>query len=107
MQYAPHTLYVQRKTETRDEYNRTSSVSDEWVLVGPCRCDDNSTSIMAYDNSKEYVPRYHIVTERTHMVNSGDNVRVFNADGSLRGEGKADNVKVLNYLNYTDFYAGY
>ena len=106
MQYAPHTLLVQKVTESRDEYNRVSSVSEEWKMVGPCRCDDNSTSIVSSINSKEYVPRYHIVSPRTTMVNSGDRIRVLNPDGSVRGEGKADNVRVLNYLDYTDFYAG-
>ena len=106
MQYAPHTLFVKRKEETRDGYNRVTSVSEDWVLVGPCRCDDNSTSIVSTVNSKEYVPRYHIVSERTTMVKDGDDILVLNADGSVRGQGKADNVRVLNYLNYTDLYAG-
>jgi len=103
--YSPHTLYVQRKTETRDAYNRVSGVKEEWVLVGPCRCDDNADRIVSTENSLEYVPKYHIVCPRTTMVRNGDRVRVLNADGSLRGEGKADRVRVLNYLDYADFYA--
>lgn len=106
MLYAPHILFVKRKEETRDEFNRVSSVAEVWKEVGVCRCDDNSTSIVSTVNSKEYVPRYHIVAPRTTMVRDGEQVRVYTPDGTLRGEGKADNVKVLNYLNYTDFYAG-
>ena len=106
MIYAPHILFVLRKTEKRDEYNRVSSVEERWERVGLCRCDDNSTTQISTLNSKEYVPRYHIVTQRTVMVSAGDRVRVLTENGELRGEGKADNVKVLNYLDYTDFYAG-
>ena len=40
------------------------------------------------------------------MIQSGDMVRVLTSNGQLRGEGKADNVKTLNYLDYTDLYAG-
>jgi hypothetical protein len=104
--YAPHTLFVQRKTETRDEYNRVESVSEEWERVGVCRCDDNTDRIVSTENSLEYVPKYHIVTNRTTMIHNGDRVRVIDANGLSRGEGKADRVRVLNYLNYTDFYAG-
>lgn len=106
MLYSPHILFVQRKEEKRDEYNRVVSVAEEWKRVGLCRCDDNSTSIFSSINSKEYVPRYHIVSPRTSMVRSGDMVRVLTTDGELRAEGKADNVRSLNYLDYTDFYAG-
>ena len=106
MIYSPHTLFVQVKTETRDAYNRVSSVSETWQPVGLCRCDDNTTGIISTENSLEYVPKYHIVTNRTTMVHNGDKVRVIDSNGILQGEGKADNVKVLNYLDYTDFYAG-
>lgn len=104
--YEPHILFVKRTSETRDEYNRVSNVSEHWERIGPCRCDDNTSRIISTENSKEYVPRYHIVTARTGMISNGDFVRVLNADGTLRGEGKADGVRVLNYLNYTDLYAG-
>ena len=105
MIYAPHILYVRRLTETRDEFNR-ASVSEDWENVGVCRCDDNSDVVVSVENTKEYVPKYHIVTPRTTQVKNGDFVRVFTADGNVRGEGKADRVRVLNYLDYTDFYAG-
>ena len=105
MNYSPHILYVQRKYETRDEYNRVLKVSEDWVEVGPCRCDDNTDRIISTENSLEYVPKYHIVCPRTNLVRNGDMVRAYNPDGSLRGEGKADRVRVLNYLDYADFYA--
>lgn len=104
MIYSPHTLYVRRLTETRDAFNR-ASVEEDWEEVGPCRCDDNGDRIVSVENSKEYVPKYHIVTPRTTMISNGDFVRVYAGD-ELRGEGKADRVRVLNYLDYTDFYAG-
>lgn len=90
----------------RDSFNRVSGVSETWERVGECRCDDNSDTIVSADNSKEYVPRFHVVAPRTTMVHNGDTVRICTPDGVLRGEGKADNVRVLNYLDYTDFYAG-
>lgn len=105
MIYSPHTLYVRRLTETRDEFNRASA-TEEWEYVGVCRCDDNSDTVVSVENSKEYVPRYHVVTPRTTLVKNGDYVKMFDADGSVRGEGTADRVRVLNYLDYADFYAG-
>ena len=105
MIYAPHNLSVRRITETRDEYNRASA-SETWESVGVCRCDDNSDVIVSVENTREYIPKYHIVTPRTNLINNGDFVRVYNSDGTVRGEGKADRVRVLNYLDYTDFYAG-
>ena len=106
MNYSPHILFVKRKTETRDSYNRVSCVSESWERIGLCRCDDNTDRIVSTDNTKEYVPRYHIVTAKTNKIANGDTVQVLNQDGTLRGEGKADGVRVLNYLDYTDFYAG-
>ena len=104
--YAPHRLFVKRVTEARDDYNRVSKTEASWEFVVECRCDDNTVRIVSTENSLEYVPRYHIVTARTDAIANGDIVRVLNADGTLRGEGKADAVRVLNYLNYTDLYAG-
>ena len=106
MQYAPHILFVKRKEETRDQYNRVVTSDEKWEKVCLCRCDDNATPIVSTVNSKEYIPRYHVVSQRTTAVKSGDFVRILNPDGTLRGEGKADNVRVLNFLDYTDFYAG-
>lgn len=105
MNYSPHILFVLRKTETRDGYNRVSGVTEEWVRVGWCRCDDNADKIVSTVNSLEYVPKYHVVSPRTDLVRNGDTVRVLRPDGTLRGEGKADRVRNLNYLDYTDFYA--
>ena len=105
MIYAPHILYVRRLTETRDAYNR-ASVSEEWEDVGVCRCDDNSDVIVSVENSREYIPKYHVVTPRTTKVRNGDGVCIYDTDGNVRGEGKADRVRVLNYLDYTDFYVG-
>ena len=104
--YCPHILFVLRKSEVRDSYNRVASVYSDWERVGQCRCDDNSSRIVSTINSNEYVPTYHIVTDRTVEIHNGDRVRVLNQDGTLRGEGTADNVRVLNYLDYTDLYAG-
>ncbi len=105
MNYSPHILFVQVKTETRDEYNR-ASVTTKWERVGLCRCDDNTSRIVSTENTLEYVPKYHIVTAKTDKIHNGDMVRVLNQDGTLRGEGKADAVRVLNYLDYADLYAG-
>ena len=106
MIYSPHILFVQKKRDVRDEFNRVQTVAEEWKKVGLCRCDDNASQIISSENSKEYVPRYHVVTARTGLISNGDTVRILTSNGELRGEGKADNVKSLNYLDYTDFYVG-
>ena len=105
MIYTPHTLSVRRPVEVRDAFNR-ASLTDGWEIVGACRCDDNSDLLVSADNSKEYIPKYHIVTPRTTSIKNGDYIRVYDAAGNVRAEGTADRVRVLNYLDYTDFYAG-
>ena len=105
MYYAPHKLLVKKSSETRDSLNRTVSVSGEWEEVGPCRCDDNSTQVVDNETGKAFIPHYHIVADKTTKISAGDRVRCLNQDGTIRGEGKVRNPRILNYLNYFDCYA--
>ena len=105
MYYAPHFLQVKKTRETRDSLNRTVSVSGNWEDVGPCRCDDNTTQVVDNETGKAFIPKYHIVSDKTYMVDAGDMVRCLNADGSVRGTGKVKNPRILNCLNYFDCYA--
>ena len=100
--YAPHTLLVKRKTQVRDEYNRTLSVDYEWVKVGACRCDDSDTSNLVDDAGNAFIPKYHIVSERND-IKAGDYIKVLNGD-SLRGEGEVRRVMKTNFLNYMSIY---
>lgn len=105
MHYSPHTLQVFRKNETRDEFNRVVSSNGQWVDVTACRCDDNSAKVVNPDNGLAFVPRYHIVANNNSEVRNGDTVRCLREDGSIRGEGRAINVRSLNKLDYMDLYA--
>lgn len=102
MYYAPHTLEVRRTFEDKDEYNRTIGVSDMWELVGPCRCDDNTTQQILDVNGKAFIPKYHIVSERND-IKAGDYVRAMDGD-RVRGEGEVKRVIQTNYLNYASIY---
>lgn len=99
-----HILQVKRLGEPqRDEYNRIVSNSTEtWEQVCECRCDDNNDKHFKNNNGEVYTPQYHIVCEGKVGVNSGDEVRCLNKDGSIRGQGKVFNVKRLNILNYSE-----
>lgn len=105
MHYAPHTLQVFRKEETRDGFNRVSSSGGAWEDVGECRCDDNSARVVNPDNGLAFVPRFHIVAANNAKVSNGDRVRCLREDGTVRGEGTAINVRSLNMLDYMDLYA--
>lgn len=105
MQYSPHTLQVYRRRETRDGLNRVSGSEGTWETVAACRCDDNSARVAVSGNGTVFVPRYHIVAENNASVVNGDRVRCLRADGSVRGEGRAINVRSLNRLDYMDMYA--
>ena len=100
--YAPHKLFVKRVTITKDELNRTVGEETEWLPLGGCRCDDNTTIELKDDNGKVYVPKYHIVADKQD-VKAGDYVRVYEND-TLRGEGLVKSVIKTNYLGYMSLY---
>ncbi len=103
MYYAPHKLYKRIDNVVRNEYNEVISQSQEWKLLGDCRCDDNTTKHFETVNGKIYTPKYHIVCDKCH-VSEGDYIKVLNADGVVRGSGKVYNSPKCNYLNYMDVY---
>ncbi len=103
MYYAPHKLYKRIDNVVRNEYNEVISQSQEWKLLGDCRCDDNTTEHFETENGKIYTPKYHIVCDKCH-VSAGDYIKVLNADGAVRGSGKVYNSPKCNYLNYMDVY---
>jgi hypothetical protein len=100
--YAPHILSVKRTAEIRDEYNRVSGVTEEWVELGGCRCDDNDTAQVTDDTGKAFIPRYHVVSER-YDVKAGDYIRC-TQNGAVRGEGEVRKVSKTNYLDYMSIY---
>lgn len=107
MYYAPHKLQKRTASERRsDEYGRPLSSSAEgWVDVCPCRCDESSTKEIILPDGKKYQPSFHIVCEGLDPdFTNGDYIRCLRSDGSIKGEGKALNVKKLNFLEYAEAY---
>lgn len=102
MFFAPHKLQRLVRTITRDTYNRPSSETETWIDVCKCRCDDNSSQELISDNGKVYKSNYHVVADPCDVQN-GEDLRVMNGL-SVRGAGKARNVKHLNVLQYTDIW---
>lgn len=100
--YAPHTLFVKRKEVIRDEFNRTQEVEANWVELGPCRCDDNTTASLKDATGNVYVPKYKVVASRCN-VKAGDVIKVLSS-GEVRGEGKVAQVIKTNYLDYLTIY---
>lgn len=102
MYYAPHTLQRRIEQKIRDAHNRVVSVDPVWEDVCMCRCDDSGDREFRNENGELYRPKYHIVLDGKHReVKAGDYVRCL--DGiDVRGEGVVVNVKVLNYLNYSE-----
>lgn len=100
--YAPHTLFIGREKEVRDEFNRTVSKELLWDYVGRCRCDDNTTVKIVDDAGQAYVPKYHIVAARAECK-AGDRVRVMDGE-RLRAEGEIIRVVKTNYLDYMSLY---
>lgn len=101
--YAPHTLYVKaRRALLPDSLGRlvAAPAAEEWVLVGPCRCDDSGLREVVSANGEVFRPSYRVVLDRGGDVRAGDTLRVVNADGSTRGEGVARDVTFTNYLGY-------
>nr|DAI53144.1 MAG TPA: 50S ribosomal protein L32 [Caudoviricetes sp.] len=100
--YAPHSLYVKRIEQLRDDTNRTVGIKEDWSFIGMCRCDDNGTNEIVDENGNAFIPTYHIVTSR-YDIRTGDIVRVMDGD-SIRGQGKIRRVIRTNYFNYMSLY---
>lgn len=105
MIYAPHTLYKKLVGKIKvDSYGKPFTPAEEWVAVGKCRCDDDTTQELVSDNGQVYKSRYHIVCDKGHGVVEGDEVKCLNADGSVRGQGVVGRVQATNYLGYSELW---
>lgn len=104
MMYAPHKLYKQQTIVARNDYGEIVSQDSEWVLMGDCRCDDNTTQHFETQNGEVYTPQYHIVCNRC-SISEGDKVKVLTKDGgAYRGGGTVYNSPKCNYLDYMSIY---
>lgn len=106
MLYAPHTLYRKAEKSVKlDKYGKpVPSAEGEWVEVGVCRCDDDTTQELTSENGQAYKSRYHVVYDKNKSIAAGDEIRCVDADGSIRGEGKVGMVKSTNYLGYSELW---
>lgn len=104
MFYAPHTIYKTVHEDIRDEYKRLVESVESEILIGECRCDDNTTVRFETENGKGFIPKYHIVCDRTVEINEGDKVIVYDADNAVRGMGEVFNVRKCNFLDYAEIW---
>jgi hypothetical protein len=104
MEYAPHLLYKKKSNVVRNQYGEIDESTGEWVLVGGCRCDDNTTQHFETENGEIYTPQYKIVCDKC-SISEGDRVKVLEKDEkTYRGGGKVFNCPKCNYLNYMTIY---
>lgn len=106
MLYAPHTLYKKQTSEIKlDKLGKpVAPKREEWVKIGVCRCDDDTTQELRSDNGQVYWSRYHVVYDKSDAVVEGDEIQCTNADGSVRGSGIVGRVKSTNYLGYSELW---
>lgn len=104
MFYTPHILQKKTVTTEKDDYGRTTATTEEWTDVCRCRCDDNTVTEFSTENGHVYRPQYHVVCEGSHGVKAGEFVRCVRQDGTLRGEGKCERPRSLNYLPYSELW---
>ena len=106
MLYAPHILYKKQESKiTLDSLGKPIlSGREEWVNIGVCRCDDNTTQELRSDNGQTYMSRYHVVYDKSNAVKEGDEIRCLDLDGNVRGEGIVGMVKSSNYLGYSELW---
>lgn len=105
MLYSPHILYkkVMGQIQT-NSLGKPVAPSEEWVKVGMCRCDDDTTQELVSENGQLYKSRYHVVYDLSDKIVEGDEIKCINADGSVRGEGTVGRVKSTNYLRYSELW---
>lgn len=106
MQYAPHMLYKKAKGKPKlDAHGKpVPMTAPEWELVGPCRCDDNTTQELRSENGQVYWSRYHVVYDRSDAIVEGDEIRCTDAAGNVRGCGIVGMIKSTNYLRYSELW---
>ena len=102
MIFAPHRLQIKAITVLSfDEDMNPIPPSEDWIELGPCRCDDISVEKKVSINGSLYDFKYKVVfSKSTKTVLSGTQVRCLNPDGSIRGEGVAKSPIETNYLPY-------
>lgn len=103
MIYTPHILQKKVLSDpVRDEYGRIrSNMTESWVDVCKCRCDDNDTAPFTSDNGSAYTPKYHIVCDGQINIPAGTFIRCVDK-GEIRCEGEVYRSKKLNYLSYSE-----
>ena len=105
MMYAPHTLYKKVIGQIKaDSTGKPVPPSEEWVMIGKCRCDDDTTQELRSSNGQLYNSRYHVVYDLTHSIAEGDEIKCTNADGTVRGQGIVGRVQNTNYLRYSELW---
>ena len=105
MLYAPHTLYKKLiGTIQTDSLGKPVAPSEEWVKIGVCRCDDDTTQELVSENGQVYRSRYHVAYDLSGDVVEGDEIKCLNADGSVRGTGVVGRVQSTNYLRYSELW---
>ncbi len=95
--YAPHRLYIKKVQKQFDDYGNFEGETETYEFVCNCRCDDAGVKDAISVRGEQFFPSYHIAMEKG--VNNGDFVRILNADGSVRGEGKVVRTSYANYFN--------
>ena len=105
MLYSPHTLYKKLlgKIQT-DNQGKPIAPTEEWVKIGACRCDDDTTQELVSENGQVYKSRFHVVYDINKEIEEGDEIKCTNADGSIRGEGLVGRVQSTNYLKYSELW---
>lgn len=106
MLYAPHILYKKVKSGiTLDKLGKpVAPKEEEWVKIGVCRCDDNTTQELRSDNGQAYWSRYHVVYDKSNAIVEGDEIRCTDGAGNVRGSGVVGMVKSTNYLGYSELW---
>lgn len=106
MLYAPHTLYKKSKSEIKlDRFGKPVPPKEgEWVKVGECRCDDDTTQELRSDNGQVYWSRYHVVYDKSDAIVEGDEIQCTNGDGGVRGSGIVGRIKSTNLLGYSELW---
>lgn len=93
--YAPHKVYIERKTKEYDDFGNFVAEEISLSYVCKCRCDDANVRDAVSVNGETFIPSYHIVSEKP--LNNGDFVKVYDGE-EIRAEGKIINTKKYNFF---------
>lgn len=107
MLFAPHFLFKKDINQAETQYDENGNPvfqdSVNWLDMGSCRCDKESTTEVTSSNGKAFRPSFHIVCPNFLPISEGDYIKCLK-EGVVKAEGVVQKAKDTNFLGYFELW---